>query len=401
MRKVINKMVTEEDLIRTVATAYGNGWRQVKLYFMCGLPTETDEDVARDRRACAQGHREGPGGQRDQGHPLHREHRRVRAQAAHPVPVGGAAGARADRRAAGQAARRDPRGQAVRQGDRLPLPRRQARRGRRTAQPRRPPRRRRHRAGVARRRPLRRLERALQLRPLDGRRRDRARGPAGRRRLVHHPRAGAPRGPAVGPPGLGPGQGLALGGLAGLQVRGRGRGLPLDAVLRLRRVPDHGHPDPGRPDRRTLLPAVGAVSPLVDGAGRPTGPARPPPHPACSGCGCATPSAAGCASPATATSSARSSGRCGGPGCRSRSARVQPAPQGQLRQRGRHRAWPARPSTSRSAVTAVLRPRRRCGPRSTRPCRPAWTCSRSCPRATPEPRRPARGLRVARCGCRG
>ncbi|HRK47742.1 MAG TPA: TIGR03960 family B12-binding radical SAM protein [Nocardioides sp.] len=45
MRKVINKMVTEEDLIRTVATAYGNGWRQVKLYFMCGLPTETDDDV--------------------------------------------------------------------------------------------------------------------------------------------------------------------------------------------------------------------------------------------------------------------------------------------------------------------------------------------------------------------
>jgi len=45
MRRVINKMVTEEDLIRTVTTAYGNGWRQVKLYFMCGLPTETDEDV--------------------------------------------------------------------------------------------------------------------------------------------------------------------------------------------------------------------------------------------------------------------------------------------------------------------------------------------------------------------
>ena len=45
MRKVINKMVTEEDLIRTVAAAYAAGWRQVKLYFMCGLPTETDEDV--------------------------------------------------------------------------------------------------------------------------------------------------------------------------------------------------------------------------------------------------------------------------------------------------------------------------------------------------------------------
>ena len=38
MRRVINKQVTEEDLIRTVTTAYAAGWRQVKLYFMCGLP---------------------------------------------------------------------------------------------------------------------------------------------------------------------------------------------------------------------------------------------------------------------------------------------------------------------------------------------------------------------------
>ena len=45
MRRVINKMVSEEDLIRTVAAAYAAGWRHVKLYFMCGLPTETDEDV--------------------------------------------------------------------------------------------------------------------------------------------------------------------------------------------------------------------------------------------------------------------------------------------------------------------------------------------------------------------
>ncbi|WP_345502058.1 TIGR03960 family B12-binding radical SAM protein [Pedococcus ginsenosidimutans] len=45
IRKVINKMVSEEDLINTVAAAYGAGWRQVKLYFMCGLPTETDDDV--------------------------------------------------------------------------------------------------------------------------------------------------------------------------------------------------------------------------------------------------------------------------------------------------------------------------------------------------------------------
>src|SRR5688572_16168727 len=45
MRRVINKMVSEEDLIRTVSAAFSNGWRQVKLYFMCGLPTEEDEDV--------------------------------------------------------------------------------------------------------------------------------------------------------------------------------------------------------------------------------------------------------------------------------------------------------------------------------------------------------------------
>jgi radical SAM family uncharacterized protein len=45
IRRVINKMVSEDDLIRTVSAAYASGWRQVKLYFMCGLPTETDEDV--------------------------------------------------------------------------------------------------------------------------------------------------------------------------------------------------------------------------------------------------------------------------------------------------------------------------------------------------------------------
>jgi radical SAM family uncharacterized protein len=45
IRKVINKMVSEDDLISAVTTAYASGWRQVKLYFMCGLPTEVDEDV--------------------------------------------------------------------------------------------------------------------------------------------------------------------------------------------------------------------------------------------------------------------------------------------------------------------------------------------------------------------
>lgn len=45
IRRVINKTVSKDDLIRTVTAAYENGWRQVKLYFMCGLPTETDDDV--------------------------------------------------------------------------------------------------------------------------------------------------------------------------------------------------------------------------------------------------------------------------------------------------------------------------------------------------------------------
>lgn len=45
LRDVINKGVTEEDLIRSVTEAFESGWSAVKLYFMLGLPTETDEDV--------------------------------------------------------------------------------------------------------------------------------------------------------------------------------------------------------------------------------------------------------------------------------------------------------------------------------------------------------------------
>jgi radical SAM family uncharacterized protein len=45
MRRVINKMVSAADMLRTAETAYANGWRHLKLYFMIGLPTETDEDV--------------------------------------------------------------------------------------------------------------------------------------------------------------------------------------------------------------------------------------------------------------------------------------------------------------------------------------------------------------------
>ena len=45
LRDVINKGVTEEDLLKSVHEAFESGWSSVKLYFMIGLPTETDEDV--------------------------------------------------------------------------------------------------------------------------------------------------------------------------------------------------------------------------------------------------------------------------------------------------------------------------------------------------------------------
>ncbi|CAN5911135.1 TIGR03960 family B12-binding radical SAM protein [soil metagenome] len=45
MRQVINKLITEEDLYAAVRSAYSQGWRRMKLYFLTGLPTETDEDT--------------------------------------------------------------------------------------------------------------------------------------------------------------------------------------------------------------------------------------------------------------------------------------------------------------------------------------------------------------------
>ncbi|MBR6259308.1 MAG: TIGR03960 family B12-binding radical SAM protein [Oscillospiraceae bacterium] len=45
LRDVINKNVREEDLLNTCGIAFEGGWNTIKLYFMLGLPTETDEDV--------------------------------------------------------------------------------------------------------------------------------------------------------------------------------------------------------------------------------------------------------------------------------------------------------------------------------------------------------------------
>ena len=45
LRDVINKNLTEEEILNTCSQAFEGGWNNVKLYFMLGLPTETDEDV--------------------------------------------------------------------------------------------------------------------------------------------------------------------------------------------------------------------------------------------------------------------------------------------------------------------------------------------------------------------
>ncbi|HEV3281172.1 MAG TPA: TIGR03960 family B12-binding radical SAM protein [Acidimicrobiales bacterium] len=45
MRQVINKLIREEDLYAAVDAAFSQGWRRIKLYFLIGLPTETDEDT--------------------------------------------------------------------------------------------------------------------------------------------------------------------------------------------------------------------------------------------------------------------------------------------------------------------------------------------------------------------
>ncbi len=55
LRNVINKLITEEDLYSAVDSAYSQGWSRMKLYFLSGLPTETDEDtlgIAELARQC-------------------------------------------------------------------------------------------------------------------------------------------------------------------------------------------------------------------------------------------------------------------------------------------------------------------------------------------------------------
>ena len=188
MRKVINKMVTEEDLIRTVTTAYASGWRQVKLYFMCGLPTETDEDVMAvadlARKVIAAGRQ--ATGRRDIrctvsiGGFVPKPHTPFQWAAQCPAEVVDAPAAGARRRVPGRP--------AVRQVDRLPVPRRNPVHGRGAALPGRPAGRRGDRGGLAGRRAVRRVGRVLLVRPLGGGVRGRTGVDPGRSSLVYYAR---------------------------------------------------------------------------------------------------------------------------------------------------------------------------------------------------------------------
>ncbi|HIJ78229.1 MAG: TIGR03960 family B12-binding radical SAM protein [Desulfobulbaceae bacterium] len=62
MRRVINKGITEEDLLATAEAAFGLGWNLIKLYFMFGLPTETEEDIAAIPELAAKVLKKGKGG---------------------------------------------------------------------------------------------------------------------------------------------------------------------------------------------------------------------------------------------------------------------------------------------------------------------------------------------------
>ena len=80
-------------MLRTAEIAFANGWRHVKLYFMVGLPTETDEDVLAIADLAIKVYEIARAHGKKNGHHVGR---RVRAQAPHPVPVGRAGHPRGD-----------------------------------------------------------------------------------------------------------------------------------------------------------------------------------------------------------------------------------------------------------------------------------------------------------------
>ena len=161
MRQVINKLITEEDLYSAVDSAFSQGWRRMKLYFLTGLPTETDEDtlgIAELARNCAAIGRE------------HTKGASVTASVGGFVPKPftpfqwfGQNTVEELRRKIGLL--RDAYAARARRPAQVARPESDARGGHR--QPRRPPDRGRHRVGLAPRRGLPGVVGALPTRPLD------------------------------------------------------------------------------------------------------------------------------------------------------------------------------------------------------------------------------------------
>ena len=105
IRRVINKMVTEDDLIQTVIDRLRQRLAAGQALLHVRAADRDRRRRAGDRPGGAAGDRGGPEGERAARHPVHGVDRRVRAEAAHAVPVGGPVRPR-DRRRPAEGARR-------------------------------------------------------------------------------------------------------------------------------------------------------------------------------------------------------------------------------------------------------------------------------------------------------
>ena len=72
MRDVINKNVTEEQLLQTAERVFSRGWKAMKLYFMIGLPTEEEEDVREIPRSAGARARSASASRRSSARPARR-----------------------------------------------------------------------------------------------------------------------------------------------------------------------------------------------------------------------------------------------------------------------------------------------------------------------------------------
>jgi hypothetical protein len=87
MRDVVNKNVTEEQLMETAERVFSRGWAKMKLYFMIGLPTEQDEDVVGIVETGRKARDVGRRAQKGRGPDGDRERLDARPQAPHALPV--------------------------------------------------------------------------------------------------------------------------------------------------------------------------------------------------------------------------------------------------------------------------------------------------------------------------